>query len=78
MPYRYRFAVFRGEEQGMRQPIRPKQRDLFATPAAAPLPLPAEMHVEVVSLLRALLLEVISQQRSQSQQEPCREQHNNT
>jgi hypothetical protein len=62
----------------MRQPIRPKQRDLFATPVTAPLSLPREKRVEVVSLLRALLLEVISQQRSQPQQEPPREQQNNT
>jgi hypothetical protein len=77
MTYGYRFAVFRGEGQGMRRPIRPKQRDLFAVPATGPLSLPGQMRAEAVGLLKALLLEVISHQRSQLhsvQQEPCREQ----
>jgi hypothetical protein len=61
----------------MRRPIRSKQRDLFAAPATAPLSLPVVMRSEVVSLLSALLLEVISHRRSQAhraRQEPCDEQ----
>ena len=61
----------------MRRPIRSKQCDLFAAPAAAPLSLPVVMRSELVSLLSALLFEVISHRRSQAhraQQEPCHEQ----
>jgi hypothetical protein len=60
----------------MRRPIRSKQRDLFAAPATAPTSLPVVMRSELVSLLNALLLEVISHRRSQArraQQEPCHE-----
>jgi hypothetical protein len=59
----------------MRRPIRSKQHDLFAVRAAAP-PL-SLMRSELVSLLSALLLEVISHQRlrvHRAQQEPCHEQ----
>jgi hypothetical protein len=62
----------------MRRPIRSKQHDLFAVRAAAPpLSLPVVMRSELVSLLSALLLEVISHQRlrvHRAQQEPCHEQ----
>jgi hypothetical protein len=61
----------------MRRPIRSKQCDLFAAPATAPLSLPVVMRSELVSLLSALLFEVISHRRSQAhraQQEPCHEQ----
>lgn len=61
----------------MRRPIRSKQRDLFAAPATSPLSLPVVMRSELVSLLTALLLEVVSHRRSQAhraQQEPCHEQ----
>jgi hypothetical protein len=77
LPYRGCFAVYRHEEPRMRQPIRSKQRDLFAAPATAPMPLPVVIRSELVSLLNALLLEVISHRRSQAhraQQEPCHEQ----
>ena len=47
----------------MRRPIRSEQRDLFV-PATAPLSLPVAIRTELVSLLRALLSEVISHQRS--------------
>lgn len=61
----------------MRRPIRSKQRDLFAVPATAPLALPVVMRAELVSLLGALLSEVISYRRShahRAQQESCHEQ----
>ena len=62
----------------MRRPIQSTQRDLFAARAAAPpLALPVVMRPELVSLLSALLLEVVSHQRShvqRAQQEPCHEQ----
>jgi hypothetical protein len=77
LPYRGCFAVYRHEEPRMRRPIRSKQRDLFATPVTAPLSLPVVMRSELVSLLSALLMEVISHRRSQAhraQQEPCHEQ----
>ena len=61
----------------MSRPIRSKQCVLFAAPATAPLSLPVVMRSELVSLLSALLFEVISHRRSQAhraQQEPCHEQ----
>jgi len=61
----------------MRRPIRSQQCDLFAARAIAPPPLPVLTRSELVSLLSALLLEVISHRRSQAhqaQQEPCDEQ----
>ena len=63
----------------MRRPIRSRQRDLFAAPTTAPLPLPFGTRSEFVNLLSALLLEVTSHQRSQAhraQQEPRDEQQN--
>lgn len=62
----------------MRRPIRSNQHDLFAVRAAAPpLLLPVVMRSELVSLLSALLLEVVSHQRlrvHRAQQESCHEQ----
>lgn len=77
LPYRGGFAVYGYEEPRMRQPIRSKQRDLFAARTTAPLSLAVVMRLELVDLLSALLLEVISHRRSQAhraQQEPCHEQ----
>jgi hypothetical protein len=47
----------------MRRPIRSKQCDLFSAPATAPLLLPGTTRAELVSLLGALLLEVMSYQK---------------
>jgi hypothetical protein len=76
-PYRRYFTAYRHEELRMRRRIRTKQHDLFAVVAAAPLSLPVVMRSELVSLLSALLLEVVSHQRShvhRAHQEPCHEQ----
>ena len=77
MRYRCYFAVYRHEEQRMRRSIWSKPGDLFAAPPTEPLSLPGVTRVELVSLLSALLWEVISHQRFQTrsaQQEPCHEQ----
>jgi hypothetical protein len=58
-------------------PIRSKQSDLFAEPVPTPTDLPATMRPDLVSLLCALMLEVISEQRSQmiaAQKEAAHEQ----
>jgi hypothetical protein len=47
----------------MRRPIRSTQSDLFAAPATAPLSLPGTTRAELVSLLGALLLEVMCHQQ---------------
>jgi hypothetical protein len=46
----------------MRRTIQSKQCDLFAAPDITPQIFSAEMHIGLVSLLSALLLEVISGQ----------------
>lgn len=50
----------------MRRAIRSKQFDLFVLPATPPLSLRAAMRDELVCLLRALLLEVMSHHQSQA------------
>lgn len=50
----------------MRRAIRSKQFDLFVLPATPPLSLRPAMRDELVCLLRALLLEVMSHQQSQA------------
>lgn len=64
MPYCC-FAVYQHEEQCMRRPIRSEQPDLFSVPATPPLLLPAEMRATLVSLVGALLLDAIGQQRTE-------------
>jgi hypothetical protein len=49
----------------MRRKIRPKQFDLFQAPATTPPSSLPAVRTEVVALLCALLLEVMSQQQSQ-------------
>jgi hypothetical protein len=63
MAYRCCFAVYRHEEQRMKRPIGSEQSDLFFARATLPQSLPAVMRAELVSLLSALLLEVISPQQ---------------
>jgi hypothetical protein len=80
MPYRCHFTVSRHEEQRMRRSIRSKQRDLFAVPATAPLSIPGTMRAGLVSLLGALLLEVLSNQHQEviaAEKEPDHEHENN-
>ena len=43
----------------MRRAKRSKQFDLFNTPATAPLPASQALHAQLVSLLCALLLQVL-------------------
>lgn len=44
----------------MRRPIRLKPSDLFSAPASLPVSLPTGIRAELVNLLSALLLEVMS------------------
>ena len=63
----------------MRRPIRPKQSDLFAVSAAVPLSLPGATRAELVSLLSALLLEVMFHQQPKlitAEEESNHEQQN--
>ena len=48
------------------RPIRSKQSDLFAEPAPTPTDFSATMRPDLVSLLCALMLEVMADQRSQT------------
>ena len=57
----------------MRRPARSKQFDLFNTPTSTPLSAPQAVRAELVSLLCALLLEVLPRRQSQPitpEQEP--------
>jgi len=49
----------------MRRPARSKQFELFNPPTNTPLSAPRSVRTEVVSLLCALLLEVMPPQQSQ-------------
>ena len=60
--YRCSVAVYRRGEERMRRSIQSKQCDLFAAPDITPRIFAAEMRIGLVSLLSALLLEVISGQ----------------
>jgi hypothetical protein len=50
----------------MRGRARPKQSDLFESPAEICVLLPPHMRAEVVSLVCALLMEVASQEQSET------------
>jgi hypothetical protein len=61
MPYRCSSPRI-GVGERMRRPIQSKQYGLFAAPDTKPQMFAVEMRIELVSLLGALLLEVISGQ----------------
>ena len=49
----------------MTRPVRSRQSDLFNAPTNTPLSAPRAVRTELVSLLCALLLEVVPAQQSQ-------------
>jgi TATA-binding protein-associated factor Taf7 len=63
MSYRLFFPLRHYKEERMRRRARPKQSDLFESPAEISMLLPARMRAEVVSLICALLMEVASQEQ---------------
>jgi hypothetical protein len=66
LSYRLFFPLRHYKEKRMRRRARPKQSDLFESPAEISVLLRPHMRAEVASLVCALLMEVASQEQSET------------